>query len=127
MAVVEYTVVQYAEDSISSTGQFVQWSNLGAGDTGAPLPRTTNDADKTVHTFGTFGTDGVVTMQGSNDPRVVTDPDNAEWFPLTDNSGLTIQASSSSGDIVVESPRYIRPSVSGADSAINATVIINRR
>ncbi len=65
-------------------------------------------ADKTVQMFGTFN--GTVTMQGSNDPRVITDPANAVWAALTDHQGISIARTTAGLSWIAENPTFIRPS-----------------
>lgn len=122
MSIINYTPVGY---EAVPTGQYVQWENLANDDTGQPVLRFSEGADKTVQVFGTFA-GATLTIEGSNDPRVVTDADNAEWFTLSDPQGLPLTFTSAKGEVILESPRYIRPSVSSGAGA-SLTVITNVR
>lgn len=104
--------------------QYVTWAALANGDTGQPLLNASKYADKTVQIFGTFGASGSVTLQGSNDPRVVSDPSNAVWFTLTDPASSAITKTSAAGEAILENPRYIRPQVTAGDGTTSLTVII---
>ena len=77
-------------------------------------------ADKTVQMFGTFG--GTVTMQGSNDPRVVTDAGNAVWSTLTDNNGGSIALTAAGMRLIAENPTFIRPSVGVGVTAVTIAI-----
>ncbi len=94
------------------------WTAMGASVNGAPLEYS-KFPDKTVQAYGTFG--GTVTMQGSNDPRVLTDAGNAVWFTLTDNQGAPITFTAAGAKLIAENPRFIRPS---NGSGITATTIV---
>jgi hypothetical protein len=117
------SVIDFTTDTPSaSQGMFVAtWANLTSGDTGQPLAYS-NLADKTVQVFGTIA--GTLTIQGSNDPRVLTDYTNntntAAWATLTDNLGNPIVFGAAGLKLIAEAPRYIRPN----SSATLATVII---
>ncbi len=102
--------------------QTVTWSGLTTNDTGQPWPRA-DYSDKTVQIFGNFGGTGSVSLEGSNDPRVISDPSNAVWFTLTDPSSTAITKTAAAGEQILENPKWIRPSVTlGTTPAI--TVII---
>lgn len=102
------------------------WENLANGDTGEPL-ESCWFSDKTIQVFGTFGSGGSVTMQGSNDPRVLTNAASAEWFSLVDPQGNAITKTASGGEAILENPRFIRPSVTAGDATTALTVIICAR
>lgn len=91
-------------------------------DTGQPW-ELSSYSDKTVQIFGNFGGTASVSIYGSNDPRVVSDPANAVWFVLTDPSSTAITKTSAAGEQIIENPRWIRPVVTlGTTPSI--TVII---
>lgn len=122
MAIINLT---YANDALVGT-KIITWGPLANTDTGLPL-NVTNMADKTVHIFGTFGSGGSVTLQGSNDPRVITDPNNANWQTLTDPQGNAITKTSASLELLLENPRYIRPNVTAGDGTTAITVIVSAK
>lgn len=99
------------------------WAALANGDTGNPIV-IPSFGDKTVQVFGTFGSGGSVTLQGSNDPRVITDPANAVWFALTDPQANAITKTSAAGEAILENPLYVRPSVTAGDGTTALTIII---
>ena len=103
--------------------QFVTWSLLTTGDTGSPW-ELLSAADKTVQIFGDFGAGATVTLQGSNDPRVLTAPSSAVWFSLTDPQANAIEKTAAAGEAILENPRWIRPSVTGGTNP-DLTVIIS--
>lgn len=116
MAIVVFTAENKGD------AQFVTWDSLTTDDTGSPW-EITAAADKTAQIFGDFGSGATVTLQGSNDPRVLTDPSNAVWFSLTDPQANAIAKSAASGEAILENPRWIRPSVAGGTSP-DLTVVI---
>lgn len=123
MAIINLT----SADSSSLGGtRTITWAALGNGDTGQPL-ESNNLSDKTVQIFGTFGTGGSVTLQGSNDPRVISNPGSDVWFPLTDPQGNAITKTAASGEQIMENPRWVRPSVTAGDGSTSLTVIISAR
>lgn len=93
----------------------VKWEGLTTNDTGEPWRRS-DFSDKCVQIFGDFGSGATVTMQGSNDPRVVTSPGSAVWFSLTDPQANAIAKTSAAGEQILENPVWIRPSVTGGTS-----------
>jgi hypothetical protein len=104
--------------------QFITWAALANTDTGQPYP-SAKLSDKTVQVFGTFGTGGAVTMQGSNDPRVITDPTNAQWVTLTDTTETAIVLDTTTRAAqILQNFRYVRPNVTAGDGATSLTVII---
>ncbi len=105
--------------------EVVTWV-LANGDTGAPIAFASY-GDKTMQIFGTFGSGGSVTLQGSNDPRVVSDAGNAVWFSLVDPQGNAITKTSAAGEALLENPLYIRPSCTAGDGTTSLTVILCAR
>jgi hypothetical protein len=103
--------------------QIVTWTGLTTDDTGQPWYRA-DYSDKCVQVFGDFGTNATVTLQGSNDPRVISDPANAVWFSLTDPQANAIAKAAAAGEQILENPVYIRPVVTSGTSP-NLTVIIS--
>lgn len=86
--------------------------------------------DRTVQCFSPTATWGsaTLTLQGSNDPRVESDPANAVWATLRDPGGtaLTFTADALGVRSILELPTYIRPSKAGGTGE-TVTVIINGR
>jgi len=102
--------------------QYVTWV-LGDADTGQPYERATLLSDKTVHIFGTFDS-ATVTLQGSNDPRVISDPSNAAWFTMVDPQGNNITATSAKAEALLENPRYIRAITTGGSGSAVINIVI---
>lgn len=96
---------------------------MANGDVGEYL-KFAGHADKTMQVFGTFGTGGSLTFEGSNDPRVVTDPNNAVWFTMNDPQTLPLVKTSAGGDLIIENPIYMRPRVDSGDGTTSLTVIL---
>lgn len=120
MALIEFTT---EEDFIKNRSTYITWSNMANGDTGQPHSFA-GHPDKTFQVFGNFGVGGEVTFEGSNDPRVVTDPNNAVWFTLNDPQTLPLVKTSPGGDLIIENPRYTRPRISNGDGTTSITVIV---
>lgn len=104
MAIVPLTSIN------EGNSQTVSWAGLTTDDTGQPWKLSTY-SDKTVQIFGDFGGTASVSMYGSNDPRVVSDPTNAVWFLLTDPQANAITKTAAAGEQILENPRWIRPVV----------------
>ena len=108
----------------------VMWEGFATnGDVGAPIAMG-DFADRTVQVFGTFGTGGEITMEGSNDPRA--NPGHAGyagsvWFPLTDPQGNAIVKTAASGEAVTELPEWVRPRLSAGSGTIDIDVILYMR
>lgn len=105
MAIIAYSGV---DDLVKQKSSYVTWVLPTTGDTGQPL-EAAGFPDKTVQAFGTAVTS--ITMEGSNDPRVLTDAVNAVWFPLVDPQGNAITKTAAFGEVLLESPRFIRPNL----------------
>ncbi len=111
------------DDFIKNRSTYITWSNLANGDTGEPLSFA-GHADKTMQVFGTFGTGGELTFEGSNDPRVLSDPNNAVWFTMNDPQTLPLTKTGAGGDLIIENPRFMRPRVTAGDGTTSITVIL---
>lgn len=116
------TATNINQDKVFKT-QLIRWSGILNGDDGSPMA-VASYSDKTMQIFGTFGSGGSVTLQGSNDPRVETDPSNAVWFSLVDPQGNAITKTAASGEAILENPFWIRPVCTAGDGTTNLTIII---
>lgn len=96
----------------------VTWSGLLNGDTGARV-NLTDYPDRTVQFAGTFGAGGTVNFEGTND--------GVNWLPLTDPQGNALSKTTASLEFVTETPRYVRPSVTGGDGTTDLTVVLFAR
>lgn len=102
----------------------VRWDGLQNGDTGKPFTFSGYYPDKSVHVFGTPGTNLHVYVQGTNETG---SPSN--WAKLADSTGTTIDITSLSEPVmrqILQSPVQIRPYVTG-DASTNVSVIIAMR
>jgi len=93
----------------------IGWSGLLNGDTGAAV-ELVDYADKTCTVTGTFGSGGSITLEGSNN--------GTNWFALTDAQTSAVTKTSAGMELIVENPRYIRPSVTAGDGTTNLAVQI---
>lgn len=93
----------------------IGWSGLLNGDTGAAV-ELVDYADKTCTVTGTFGTGGSITLEGSNN--------GTNWFALTDAQTQAVTKTAAGMELIVENPRYIRPSVTAGDGTTNLAVQI---
>jgi hypothetical protein len=96
------------------------WTLTTAAGTGVFLKQP-GASDRSVQAFGTFG-GATCILEGSNDPRVETDPGNAVWSPLTDASTTAISFTAAGIEAVNENPLYIRPRLSVAGTGATITV-----
>jgi hypothetical protein len=111
------------DDFIKNRSTYITWANLANGDTGEPLSFA-GHADKTMQVFGTFGAGGSITFEGSNDPRVISDPNNAVWFTMNDPQTLPLVKTGAGGDLIIENPRFMRPRITGGDVTTSITAIL---
>ncbi len=111
------------DDFIKNRSTYITWADMANGDDGEPL-MFAGHADKTMQVFGTFGSGGSVTFEGSNDARVATDPNNAVWFTMNDPQTLPLVKTAAGGDLIIENPRYMRPRVTAGDGDTSITVIL---
>lgn len=96
--------------------KLILWTGLLNGDTGDWV-RFAQFSGKTFQVFGTFGTGGSVTLQGSNDgstPVNVSTLSSWQATPLT----LTATGFATSRDM----PIWVRPIVTAGDGTTNVSV-----
>lgn len=107
---------------INNRARYITWTALGELDDGEPL-EFAGHADKTLQVFGAF--DGAtVYFECSNDPRVLTDPNNAEWFGAKDGQDIDLSFTAGGGQLILENPRFLRPRVAGGGSSTDVVVIL---
>ena len=111
--------------SLNQNVRTIAWSPLAENQAGA-WAAFADFSDKTVHIFGVFN-GATVTMQGSNDPLVLTTPDTAAAETLVDPQGNTIAKLASNMSQILENPLYIRPNVTGGDGSTAVSVIVSVR
>ena len=97
----------------------ITWAALANGDQGAPAEYT-HYADRSVQVSGTFGTGGVVVLEGSLD--------GTNYETLADPQGNALSFTASKIEAVTEATRYIRPRVTAGDgsTSINVSVLVRR-
>lgn len=117
-------IITLGEEGGVNKTRYFSWSGLGMEDSGQPA-ECPSYMDKTMQVFGTFG--ATVTMQGSNDPRVKSNPGSAVWFTLVDPHERNVSFTAAGAEVLLENPRFIRPLVTGGDSFTDITVIICAR
>lgn len=93
------------------------WAAMVNGDVGQALELPWF-SDRTVQVYGTFGTGGKVTVQGSLDGN--------NWATLSDPLGNDLDISSAAQSIasILELTRYIRPAVLNGDGSTSLTAMI---
>lgn len=102
-------------DQVKNQSSYITWSGLLNGDDGDAI-EIAGAPDKTVTITGTFGVGGTCSIQGSNN--------GTTWLVLTDPQGNAITKTADSIEVILESPRFIRPIVTAGDGTTNLTVII---
>jgi len=112
MATVNYTTSDFAGNYAYT------WAEIPNGDDGQPAihPGT---GDRSVQIFGTFGTGGSVTLQGSNN--------GTNWATMHDTGGTDLTFTAAGLEAVLENTQYIRPIVTAGDGTTAITVILNVR
>ena len=100
-----------------------QWATLVTGDTSEPWAGG-DYTDKSVHVFNSdFTGGGSVSVQGSNDPRVITDPANADWVILKNDAGAACTYSADDKFDVIVAPMYFtRILVTGTVAGVNVAM-----
>ena len=93
------------------------WDGLGAGEEGVAASQV-RLGERVVQVFGTFNGASVV-LEGSADGQ--------NWFRLSDQFGLSLYFTITSGKTVLESTHYIRPVVIGGDASTSLTVLFSVR
>lgn len=96
----------------------VTWSGLLDTDTGEAFEGG-DWVDRCVQVFGTFGTGGTCTIQGSNN--------GSNWNTLKDSFGTAIQFTSAGVAQVMEVTRYIRPNITAGDGSTNLSCVMYTR
>ena len=95
------------------------WETLTNGDVGGPLDTNQGSvsfADKTIHVVGTFGSNGTVVIEGSND--------GTNWLTLNDPTGVALSFTATGLKTILENPKEIRPNVTAGDGTTDLDVYI---
>lgn len=105
--------------SEDSTGVTIVWSGLLNGDDGSPMDLP-DCQDRSIQFEGTFGTNGSIQLEGSND--------GANHRILTDPQGNNIVKTAAALEQVTELTKTVRPRVTGGDgsTALVATLYARR-
>ncbi len=118
MAVERDATVVVSDDKIVT----IRWTGLLNTDYGEPV-RVARYPDKTVQIHGTFGTTGLVAIEGSNQDE----PTSAatDWGDCGDQVGVVLAIGELEPVVIAESPLWIRPIVSGGDgdTLLTCTII----
>lgn len=109
MAVVAPTV----DTLVKGAAHLFTWTPLANGDTGAAVSSPLLGR-MTVQVTGTFGAGGTVVLQGSND--------GTNWETLNDKAPAAISLTAAGLVAVLETPVFIRPSVTAGDGTTALTV-----
>lgn len=117
MATRSPTIIQPGGEDVDHA-TLVTWSGLLNGDNGVRV-NLTDYPDRTVQFAGTFGAGGTVNFEGTND--------GVNWITLTDPQGNALSKTTAALESVTETPRYVRPSVTGGDGTTDLTVILFAR
>ena len=96
----------------------IVWASLGNGDTGKPFfpPRFTQ---RSVHIFGTFGSGGSITLQGSNERGTAT-----SWITLEDLWGDDLILTAAGLKQIGSHGLQTRPNVTAGDGDTDLTIIM---
>lgn len=118
MAEIRYTTQEV--DFEKSYTYIVTWPNMANGDYGKGF-RMPRAADRSVQVYGTFGSGGSVSIQGTN-VVVAGSKDGIEYVALTDPQGNNLALTSAKIEAVTEVVLFIRPIVTAGDGTTNLTV-----
>jgi hypothetical protein len=112
----------------SSRAKALVWTLTGAtAENGPASPDLSNYRDRCVHVFGTFNSSQIA-VEGSNDPRVLSDPGNAVWTVLTDPQGNNLSGKTAAFlEQIQEAPRFVRVTKGNqgdANTSVTAVIIV---
>lgn len=106
----------------------VRWDEItSASDTVAAIAMG-DHADKCVHVYGGAGTGNIV-IQGSNDPRVLSDPNNAVWVTAknTADADMSFAAATGGFGTIRDNFYFIRFAMSGGTVTAGRVAISAKR
>jgi hypothetical protein len=97
----------------------IRWTGLDEDDTGDWI-KVPAHTDMTVHVYGTFGSGGSLSIQGSNELGAPTAP-----IIINDSRGEGNPMTFTSADIrqVLEAPYQIRPIVTAGEAAVTSLTV----
>ncbi len=115
--------IAYTRKTLVAVGKeairIIKWTGLANGDTGQPV-QLPHSPDKSVQIYGTFGSGGSVTLEGSND--LLADTPTYGTLHTNDLSTLTFGAAGIA--CIIENTNLIRPNVTAGDETTELTIII---
>ena len=113
------SVIPLETINVVSGVMIYRWMEMGNGDTGEPL-YLSHSSDKTVQVYGTFGTGGSVTLQGSNHKA-----DEEQTYASLHKVDISAATYGSAGmDVIIDNPIAIRPNVTAGDETTSLNVIL---
>lgn len=94
----------------------ITWTNLtnATSDVGSAIGESWR-GEKTFQVVGTFGTNGAVTIEGSNN--------GVDWSPLSNRQGTSMVFTTSGFNRSQDQPAFVRPRITNGDGTTNLTVI----
>ena len=99
------------------------WAGLLNGDDGA-LVSIPGASDMSVQVFGTFGSGGIIIIEGSLE---LLDPAPTNFFTLRDGGDNLISFTAADGEMVGPLAVAIRPNVTAGDGTTDLTMILLAR
>jgi hypothetical protein len=110
-------------ERVSQNTVRITYSNMALNDVGAPIGKHWADyADRSVHFSGTFGSNGSVTVEGSNNA-------GGSYKALTDPQTSAITKTAEAIEQIVEIAELTRPNVTigDANTAIDVDFYLRRK
>lgn len=98
--------------------QVWEWTGLLNGEKGAPLA-IPQYPDKTFQAYGTFGTGGTVTWEGTNDEAAA--PADARYGALAKQDGTDLTQTTAKPSVCQQAPYQVRPNVTAGDGTTSLT------
>lgn len=93
----------------------IAWKELGDGDAGEECYVYASEY-RSVQFAGTFGSEGSVVLEGSNDC--------VNWFTLSDPQGNPISKMAPGIEAVTELTVFVRPRVQAGDESTNISAVL---
>jgi hypothetical protein len=108
--------ISAAVTQVSGQAAVITWASLtsATSDVGEAVEMPYL-SDRSVQVFGTFGTGGACTLQGSND--------GTNWATLDDTQGTAIAQTAAGVKQLAPITRYIRPNITAGSGATITCVI----
>ena len=95
----------------------VTWTGLTntTSDSGSPIMESWR-GEKTFQAYGTFGTNGNVVIEGSNN--------GVDWSPLSNRQGTNMTFTATGFNRSQDQPVFVRPRITNGDGTTNLTVSV---